>query len=276
MAERPFRFGVVGNAQQGPAAWRALALRAEELGYSTLLMPDGLQLLSPWSTLAVAASLTTRLRVGTFVVASPLRPPRLAAWDAHTLSVITEGRFDLGIGTGRPEVQKQAVELLGYSPTTGRQRLAQVEQTIDILRELDGDGHRTPILMAASGPRARALAAVRADIVAVAAPPLASREEVARVTAEIREAAGERADQIELQMNLFVVGDEVPEWTQRFLGADAAALIEHDSLVMLRGGTDQMVEELCRRRKALGVSYISVNAAFFEEMAPVVQALNGR
>lgn len=276
MAERPFRFGVVGNAQQGPAAWRALALRAEELGYSTLLLPDGLQLLSPWSTLAVAASVTTRLRVGTFVVASPLRAPRLAAWDAHTLSVITEGRFDLGIGTGRPEVQRQATELLGYAPTTGRERLAQVEQTIDLLREMDGDGHRTPILMAASGPRARAVAAARADIVAVSAAPLAGREEVARATAEIREAAGERADRIELQMNLFVVGDEVPEWTQRFLGADAAALIEHDSLVMLRGSTDQMVEELCRRREILGVSYISVNAAFFEEMAPVVQALNGR
>lgn len=276
MAERPFRFGVVGNAQQGPAAWRALAVRAEELGYSTLLLPDGLQLLSPWSTLAVAASVTDRLRVGTFVVAGPLRPPRLAAWDAHTLSVITEGRFDLGIGTGRPEVHRQAVELLGYAPATGRQRLAQVEQTIDILREMDGDGHRTPILMAVSGPRARALAAAKADVVTVAAPPLAGREEVARVTAEIREAAGERADQIELQMNLFVVGDEVPDWMQRFIGVDAAALIEHDSLVMLRGSTDQMVEELCRRREALGVSYISVNAAFLEEMAPVVQALSGR
>lgn len=64
--------------------------------------------------------------------------------------------------------------------------------------------------------------------------------------------------------------------SSRRSSAASAALIEHDSLVMLRGSTDQMVEELCRRREVLGVSYTSVNAAFFEEMAPVVQALNGR
>ena len=64
-------------------------------------MPDGTQLLSPLPALAVAAGATTALRVGTWVLASPLRPPLLAAWDAHSLSVLTGGRFDLGIGTGR-------------------------------------------------------------------------------------------------------------------------------------------------------------------------------
>jgi len=275
MAERTFRFGVVAVPQGGSEQWRSTARRVEELGYSTLLMPDGLQLLSPVPALAVAASVTTRLRVGTFVLASPLRPPRLAAWDVHSLSVLLDGRFELGIGTGRPEAVKQAVELLGLPNGSGAQRLAQAEQTIDYLRELDGDRH-TPVMVAAAGPKARALAAAKADIVTLASGPLASRDDMARLTADLRTLARDRAEKLELAMNIFVIGDQVPPWMQQFLGVDAAALIAHDSLTMLRGNTRQMADELLRRRDAFGVSYVSVNAAFLEEMAPVVELLAGR
>jgi len=189
--------------------------------------------------------------------------------------VLTGGRFDMGIGTGRPEVVQQAVDMFGQPRTTARQRLARVEETIDCLRELDGD-QRTPVLVATGGPRARALAAAKADIVAVGAGPLASRQDMARAVAELREAAGERADQIELQANIFVLGDEMPEWTARFLGNDPATLIAHDSLVMLRGESPrQMADELQRRREAFGVAYISVNAVFMERMVAVAELLSG-
>ncbi|MET8872145.1 hypothetical protein [Nocardia sp. NPDC004604] len=45
--------------------------------------------------LATVAALTD-LRVGTWVYASSLRPA--AAWEAHSLSLLTEGRFEMGIG----------------------------------------------------------------------------------------------------------------------------------------------------------------------------------
>jgi alkanesulfonate monooxygenase SsuD/methylene tetrahydromethanopterin reductase-like flavin-dependent oxidoreductase (luciferase family) len=208
------------------------------------------------------------------VLASPLRAPRQAAWDAHTLSVLTGGRFELGLGTGRPEVVEQAVELLGQPVTSGADRVAQVEQTIDDLRLLDRDQH-TPVLMAAGGPKARAVAAAKADIVTPATSPLASREEVAQQVAEIRAAAGDRAGAIEFAMPLFVVGDEVPSWVARFMQIDAAALAASDSLMILRGTTQEMADELRRRRDALGISYISVNAGFAEQFAPVVELLAG-
>src|SRR5580658_9205819 len=163
MTMRPFRFAVQSVAQDG-AQWLATARRAEELGYSTLLTADGLHLPSPLPALALAAGATTSLKVGAFVLASPLRPPRLAAWDAHTLSVLSGGRFEFGIGTGRPEVVEQSVQLAGQPETTGAERLALVERSIDDLRGLDGD-HHTPVLMAAGGPKARALAAAKADII---------------------------------------------------------------------------------------------------------------
>ncbi len=92
MTGKPFRFALLATPQDHDQ-WLATARRAEELGYSGLLMPDGTQLLSPLPAVAVAAGATTTLRVGTWVLASPLRPPRLAAWDTHTLSVLTAGRF---------------------------------------------------------------------------------------------------------------------------------------------------------------------------------------
>lgn len=274
MITKAFRFAVQANPQDGKQ-WLATARRAEEYGYSSLLMADGMRLLSPLPALALAAGATTSLRVGPFVLASPLRPPRLVAWDAHTLSLLTDGRFEFGIGTGRPEVVEQSVRLLDQPETTAAQRLALAERTIDELRALDGDRH-TPVLMAAGGPRARAVAAAKADIVTPAVGPLATREEVARLTAGIREAAGDRADRIELAMPIFVVGDEASAWVQQFLRTDMATLIARESLVILRGSPREMADELQRRRDGLGVSYVTVNAAFIAEFAPVVELLAGR
>jgi alkanesulfonate monooxygenase SsuD/methylene tetrahydromethanopterin reductase-like flavin-dependent oxidoreductase (luciferase family) len=274
MSARPFRFAVQAVPQDG-SQWLATARHAEELGYSTLLMPDGMQLLSPLPALALAAGVTTALRVGTFVLASPLRAPQLVAWDAHTLSVLTDGRFELGVGTGRPDVAEQSVRLLGRPETTASERLALAERTIDGLRTLDGQRH-TPVLMAAAGPKARVVAAAKADIVTLAIGPLTSREEVARLAGDVRAAAGDRASQIEFAMPIFVIGDEAPAWTQQFLQVDMATLIAHDSLMILRGSPRQMADELQRRRDDLGISYVSVNAAFMDQFAPVVGLLAGR
>jgi alkanesulfonate monooxygenase SsuD/methylene tetrahydromethanopterin reductase-like flavin-dependent oxidoreductase (luciferase family) len=274
-----FRFGLVATPQASARdvteSWQRQARRAEELGYCSVLMPDGLHLLSPMPALAFAAAATAALRVGTFVLAGPLRPAALTAWEAHSMSMLTGGRFECGIGTGRPENIRQATGVLGMPVTTPAQRLDQVGQAIDRLRELDGD-RRTPVLMAVSGPRALAVAAAKADIVTIAIGPLGSRAELARLAGELRAAAGSRADSLELLLNIFVIGEDVPAWMQQFLGADAATLIAHDSLAMLRGGARQMADELRRRRDAFGTSYVTVNAAFIEQFAPVVELLAGR
>jgi len=278
VASGRFRFGVVATPQTTveniAGNWQQQARRAEELGYSSVLMPDGLQLPAPMPALAFAAATTTALRVGTFVLASPLRPSALTAWEAHSMSVLTGGRFEFGIGTGHPENIRQAVEVIGMQETTAAQRLAEVERSINRLRELDGDRH-TPVLMAVSGRQALAVAAAKADIVTIALGPLGTRANMARLAGELRSAAGPRASSLELLLNVFVVGDHVPAWMQQFLGADAATLIAHDSLTMLRGNAREMADELRRRRDAFGTSYVAVNAAFIEQFAPVVELLGG-
>jgi alkanesulfonate monooxygenase SsuD/methylene tetrahydromethanopterin reductase-like flavin-dependent oxidoreductase (luciferase family) len=279
MTSGRFRFGVVATPQTAApdmaGSWQRQARRAEELGYSSVLMPDGMQLPAPLPALAFAAAATTTLRVGTFVLASPLRPPALTAWEAHSMSVLTAGRFEFGIGTGHPENVRQAVGVVGMPQTTPAQRLEQVERSIDRLGELDA-GRHTPVLMAVAGRRALALAAAKADIVTIAIGPLGTRADLAKLAGELREAAGPRASDLELLLNVFVVGNDVPGWMQRFLGADQATLIAHDSLTMLRGSAQEMAGELQRRRDAFGTSYVAVNGAFIEQFAPVVELLAGR
>lgn len=191
------------------------------------------------------------------------------------MSMLTGGRFEFGIGTGHPGNIRQAVDVIGMPETSAAGRLAQVEQAIDRLRELDGDMH-TPVLMAVSGRKALAVAAAKADIVTLAIGALGSRAEMATLVGELRAAAGPRVGSLELLMNVFVIGDEVPAWIERFLGADAATMIAHDSLTILRGSAQEMADELQRRREAFGTSYIAVNAAFIDQFAPVVELLTGR
>src|SRR5437867_355526 len=126
---RPFRFGVVAPLRTDLPTWRDRVRRIADAGYSTLLMPDVPQLQpAPGPTLAVAAALAN-IRVGTWVYASPLRPPWMMAWEAHSLSVLTEGRFEMGVGTGRPGIEDELREL-GLPVVPPSERLAQVRETV--------------------------------------------------------------------------------------------------------------------------------------------------
>ncbi len=67
----------------------------------------------------------------------------------------------------------------------------------------------------------------------------------------------------------------MPPHVQQATGVDPARLIAADSLVLLRGDTATMADELRRRREQLGVSYVLVSAQFMTQLAPVVEALTG-
>src|SRR5690349_24387713 len=173
---RLFRFGVVAPLTTDLPTWRDRVCRIAAYGFSTLLMPDVPQWQpAPGPTLAVAATLAD-LRVGTWVYAAPLRMPWSMAWEAHSLSVLTEGRFEMGIGTGRPGIEDELREL-GLPVVTPGERLSQVRDTVTSLRELDGPDLHTPVVMAVRGPKAQALAADLADTVTFAAMPGDSRAE---------------------------------------------------------------------------------------------------
>src|SRR5579872_5637189 len=101
--DRKFRFAAqLSKAPDGTArGWAEQARKAEDLGYSALLMPDHFgDQLAPVPALAAAADATTSLRIGTLVFDNDYRHPVVLAKEASTLDLLSDGRFDLGLGAG--------------------------------------------------------------------------------------------------------------------------------------------------------------------------------
>src|SRR5438270_13397743 len=133
-AQHPFRFGLAAGQMNTAEEWTALARQAEAVGYSTLLVADWIgPLLSPFSALAVAAASTTRLNVGTWVLANDFRNPVLVAREAATLALLTEGRFELGLGAGRTD---NGYASLGVRADPGGVRLRRLAESVRIIRSL--------------------------------------------------------------------------------------------------------------------------------------------
>ena len=299
LAVRPFRFGVVGALARSGEEWAEKARRIESMGYATLLMPDGLRYtLAPLPALTAAAMVTRTLRVGTYVIANDSRNPVLLAKEAATVDVLSGGRFELGIGVGRPDAAEDN-RMLGIPFDSGAVRVARLAESLTLLKALlsgqtataTGPHYaaanaqisprpvqqpRPPILVGAGKRRLLELAAREADIIALGIPPTETEAGVAERIGWIREAAGSRFDQIELNLNLMAVGQQVPRWIASQMGLTAESLARAGAIAALTGTVDEMVEGLQRRRESLGISYIAVGDELMEGLAPVVERLAGR
>lgn len=274
MTEREFRFGVVAGRAPTGADWAATARRAEELGYDTLLVPDTLQTFTPFAALAAASAVTTTLRLGTYVLSAPNRTPALVAWETETLQQLSGGRFELGIGGGRPAAERDAAALGGEFGTPA-ERLTRVSETIEAVRKLE----KPPaVLVAASRPRMLRLAAEQADVVALGLPPQSTEPELARTVDALRGAAGDRFADLEVHLNVAAVTrtvDEIPAWLSRMVGDDPRRMAAGGGISFLTGSTEHIADLLCRRREEFDVSYIGVSGMFLEQFAPVIALLRG-
>ncbi|HEY3508453.1 MAG TPA: LLM class flavin-dependent oxidoreductase [Kribbella sp.] len=246
--------------------WRDRVRRIADFGYSTLLMPD----VPTWQpavgpTLATAAALTD-LRVGSWVYAAALREPWSTAWEAHSLSVLTEGRFEMGIGAGRPGIEVE----LGQPAVPTAERRTRMRETVAALRTFDGPELHTPVVMAVSGPKSQALALEVADAVTFV---LSADDDRAETTKRVRDFAG-RGD-IELAQHVAAVGDRVAPFMAP-PSLDTAALRAADSLVILPDDPAAAAEEIERRRAEIGLTYFVIGADFAETLAPMVAKLAGR
>jgi len=267
---RAFRFGIVAPILSDLPPWREQVRRIADHGYSTVLMPDFPRLQpSPAPALAVAATVAD-VRVGTWVYAAPFRAPWLTAWEAHSLTMLTEGRFEMGIGVGRPGIEDELRER-GLPVPSPSQRLEHVRETVAALRELDAaHGHRTPVALAVIGPNARALAAEIADTVTFAMAPDESR---ATVVQRVHDTHTSR--DVELSMHIPVVGNTVSPFMAP-PDIDTTALRAADSLAYLPPDPQAAADELRRRREETGISYFAFGANVADIFAPLVAELAGR
>lgn len=89
--------------------------RTDRYPYGRFPFPNDEPWPEPLTTLAVLAGATQRIRLGTGILIAPLRPPLLLAKIAATLDVLSNGRLDLGIGSGwqREEFEAAGVPFAG-------------------------------------------------------------------------------------------------------------------------------------------------------------------
>lgn len=306
---RPFRFGVSAHQTGSGQEWRDFARKVEDLGFSTLMVPDHFNdQLAPIPAIAVAAEATTRLRVGTLVLDNDYRHPVMAAKELATVDVLSGGRVEWGMGAGwfTPDYEQS-----GLPMDPPGVRVDRLDEAVTVMKHLFGDGPTnhvgphyqvraldgtpTPVqrphprlLIGGAGDRLLGIAARRAAIVGVAPsittnaifgdarelPAAAGDRQLARV----RTAAGSRYDRLEITMvpSAFSVTDD----RDRVVAQVAASMKladEHvrDSPHHLIGTIDEIAEAMEIRRARWDVSYWVIPAAFVDQAAPLVARLRG-
>lgn len=310
---RRFRFGVCPGATQSRKEWVELARKAEDLGYSTFLVPDHfVNEIAPMPALCVAAEATSTLRVGSFVFDNDFRHPAMLAKEAATLDLLSDGRFELGIGAGwhGPEYEQTGIP---FDPPGVR--VSRLEESVKIIKGLFGEEPVTfegkyysikelqgsprpvqqphpPIFVAGGSKRVLSIAAREADIVGVHIRTYAdgsggditstSHDATLEKIGWIKEAAGDRFDQLEINVVVqrFAITDTPRETAEEMVArANRPGLTPELLLDMpnaLVGSISSMIETLEKRREHYHMSYVVITPEEMEAFAPVVAHLNGK
>src|SRR5262245_18726989 len=186
---RTFRFGVQTHGDIDAASWRAQARKMEDLGYSTLFMPDHFSdtRFAPMVAISVAAEATTTLRVGMLVLGNDYKHPAVVAKEAPTLYLLSDGRLEIGLGAGWMTADYEA---LGLPYDSHRIRIDRLDEALRVVKRcfdagpfsFDGAHYtirdydalpkpvqqpRPPIVVGGGGRRVLTLAGREADIVGI-------------------------------------------------------------------------------------------------------------
>jgi probable F420-dependent oxidoreductase len=224
MRDFRFSFNIFGITTQ--QAFAEECREAEGYGYDTVFSADHLGIPAPFPLLVAAAEATSRMRVGTLVLNVCFWNPALLAREIATTDILTDGRLDLGIGTGH---MKWEFDEAGIEWLPAAERAAKLGATIAELQRyfstelahLRGGesapkpvqragfgGFGPPLLIGGTGDAVLRLAGQQAQIIGVAGvyqikgqPPgtlrLATVAEADERMAFARACAGSRADEIE-------------------------------------------------------------------------------
>ncbi|WP_194922063.1 LLM class F420-dependent oxidoreductase [Catenulispora rubra] len=293
---RPFRFGVNMITPAARDRWREKCRRAEALGFDVITVADHLGMPAPFPALVAAAEATERPRLGTFTLNAGFFNPMLLAREVATTDLLTDGRLELGLGTGYIRAEHDRANLPFGTPG---ERVAHLRATIEELDRLavaeDFAPHplqtpRPPLLIGGNGDRMLELAARHAEIVAftgaaanpadpMGSPRALGAEELEARVAAYRKFAAERPEPAELNLliQMIMPTDDRRAAIRPHL-VHLPHLTEDQALelpILLIGSTQQMAEQLRAQRERFGISYLTVLEPWMEAFVPVMEALRG-
>jgi len=285
----------------------ALARHVEDSGYHTLLMPDHFGprfALAP--ALVLAAEATTTLRVGSLVYDNDFRHPAVLAQEVASIDLLTEGRFEFGLGAGWLKSEYDAAGLPFDDGATRVERMAEALHVVKALfsaapltyegrfykaAALTGSAKpkqepHPPVLIGGGGRRLLTLAAKEADIISIMPRSRrdgsgledadASAEAFTQKVAWIRDAAGNRFSAIELNtlVQAVIITDRRREAAAP-LAKEYSMKVDQvfETPLVLIGSVDQIAETLEQRRERFGLSYITVFEKDLENLARLIDRL---
>ena len=309
---RRFRFGAELKGPFPGLTWQETVRRVEELGYSTLFVPDHFQLqYGPIAAMASAAAYSDTLHVGSLVFDNDYRHPVTLAMEMATIDQISQGRVEFGIGAGWKRLDYDQSGLSYDAPKVRVDRMMEAVVAIKALFGPDpvdhtGDHYRLsdvtgtvpytpggpPLLIAGGAKRMLRFAGEHASIVGVnpsihsgaidadsAADALAERMD--EKVGWVKEGAGDRYDDLEINAWVAVAAltDDAAGFADLIApgfgidGQDPLTVL--DSPMTMIGTVEQIGERLHERRDRWGFSYHVVQGDKALEMAPVVAAYAG-
>ena len=293
---RAFRFAVqVGKlAADG---WVERVRRIEQLGYSTLFLPDHFgDQWEPATASAAVAAVTERLNVGALVYDVDYRHPVVYAKSAATLQLLSRGRHEFGLGAGWMQTDYDQAGMQYDSPGT---RIERLEEAVVIIRSMweqdsttfEGKHYqvrgiakaaadlpaaaRPRILIGGGGRRLLGVAGRHADIIGI--NPTMTEGRITRDTARdvtpervrekigwVRSAAqkaGRDPDQIEFNTLVFVVAiTDDPTGIRNAVSQNTGMSSDEvaDSPLFITGPASEIRDRLEKRREETGISYIVI------------------
>lgn len=270
---RDFRFGIGLRSVKSAARLRAKVRQFEDLGYDVVHLPDHLGAPAPFPAMVAAANAAHTIRVGTYVLNAAFYSPALLARDAMDTDVLSEGRLELGLGTGYVREEFEAAEI--PYPSAG-QRIAHLRHTVDYLKRAAPD---LPLLIAGNGDRVLRIAAQHADIIGFSGgiPAEGAEDPLAERIAFVHAAAGDRFADIELNIAITAVPTDasgIPDLT--LTRAYAPAATDEQLLALpsvLSGPPQQIAETLMAQREQYGVTYFTVQDYHGKYFAEVIRAM---
>lgn len=307
MSARPFRFAVQQHQSPDGPTFLEAARRIESLGYDTLHVMDHFgDQLGPLAAMTAAAAATEQLRVGSLVLDNDYRHPLVLAKELATIDLVSGGRLEVGLGAGWMDSDYQES---GIPKDRAGIRIDRLEEGLAVLKGLwseepvtfEGDhyrinGHRgtpmpvqrphPPILIGGGGPRMLSIAAREADIVGInpslkagvmaAGAQDTSPDSVDDKVELVREAAGDRFDDLELHVMSFAVSitskrAERTEQIAQLLSIDPGSIA--DSPYVLVGSPEEIADDLRRYRERWGITYYTVMGDVAERFGAVVAEL---
>ncbi|SPM35183.1 Flavin-dependent oxidoreductase, luciferase family (includes alkanesulfonate monooxygenase SsuD and methylene tetrahydromethanopterin reductase), partial [Mycobacterium rhizamassiliense] len=271
---KDFRFGMSMRWIKSREAFVEKVKQAEDHGFEILCVPDHLGAASPIAALTAAAMVTTKLKLSMYVLNAAFYKPALLSRDLGDVDKLSDGRLEVGLGTGYVKEEFEAAEL--PYPSAG----ARVDNLLHMTKYLAEHHPKMPILIAGNGDRVLTIAAQNAHIIGLtgsrvkedADDPLTERVEF------VRKAAGDRFDSLELNLAITAMpreGETMPDLKMtRAYAPDQSdeELLEQTSV--LSGTPSQMADRLRFYREKYGVTSVTVQDNHIANFSKVIAELN--